>query len=184
MLLFGDASYDPKDRLSTNTNYIVSYQSANSTNELYSYVTDDYFALLDEGESLISDALNIPFLDIGVGRFPVQTVAEAKSAVDKVIGYSSSESYGDWRLNMCFVGDDNDEQETVHSLQAEQLADYVASSYPNVNVDKIYLDAYEQESSTGGQRCASANNAISEAVNKGMFVVNYTGHGGELGWAH
>ena len=28
------------------------------------------------------------------------------------------------------------------------------------------------------------NNAISEAVNKGMFVVNYTGHGGELGWAH
>ena len=184
LLLFGDASYDPKDRLSTNTNYIVSYQSANSTNELYSYVTDDYFALLDEGESLISDALNIPFLDIGVGRFPVQTVAEAKSAVDKVIGYSSSESYGDWRLNMCFVGDDNDEQETVHSLQAEQLADYVASSYPNVNVDKIYLDAYEQESSTGGQRCASANNAISEAVNKGMFVVNYTGHGGELGWAH
>ena len=35
-----------------------------------------------------------------------------------------------------------------------------------------------------GQRCESANNAISESINKGMFVVNYTGHGGELGWAH
>ena len=26
LLLFGDASYDPKNRLSNNTNYIVSYQ--------------------------------------------------------------------------------------------------------------------------------------------------------------
>ena len=150
LLLFGDASYDPKNRLSNNTNYIVSYQSSNSTNELYSYVSDDYFALLDEEESIFSDATNIPFLDIGVGRFPVQTVEEAKNAVDKVIAYSALESYGDWRLNMCFVGDDNDEVETVHSLQAEQLADYIATNYPEMNVDKIYLDAYQQESSTGG----------------------------------
>ena len=40
-----------------------------------------------------------------------------------------------------------------------------------MNVDKIYLSAYQQESSTGGRRCESANNAISEAINKGMFVV-------------
>ena len=33
LLLFGDASYDPKNRLSNNSNYIVSYQSSNSTNE-------------------------------------------------------------------------------------------------------------------------------------------------------
>ncbi len=184
LLLFGDASYDPKNRLPNNTNYIVSYQSSNSSNELYSYVSDDYFALLDEDESIFSDATNIPFLDIGVGRFPVQTLEEAKNAVDKVIAYSALESFGDWRLNMCFVGDDNDEVETVHSLQAEQLADYIATNFPEMNVDKIYLDAYQQESSTGGQRCQSANNAISEAVNKGMFVINYTGHGGELGWAH
>ena len=184
LLLFGDASYDPKNRLSNNTNYVVSYQSSNSTNELNSYVSDDYFAILDDEESIFSGATSIPFLDIGVGRFPVKTIEEAKNAVDKVIAYNSSETYGDWRLNMCFVGDDNDEVETVHSLQAEQLADYIASNHPEMNVDKIYLDAYQQESSTGGQRCESANNAISEAINKGMFVVNYNGHGGELGWAH
>ena len=184
LLLFGDASYDPKERLPNNTNYVISYQSANSTNELYSYVSDDFFALLDNEESILSNSANIPFLDIGVGRFPVQTEEEAKIVVDKVISYNSNESYGDWRLNMCFVGDDNDEIETVHSLQAEQLADFVAINYPSYNVDKIYLDAYQQESSTGGQRCASVNNAISDAINKGMFLVNYTGHGGELGWAH
>ena len=184
LLLFGDASYDPKERLPNNTNYVISYQSANSTNELYSYVSDDFFALLDNEESILSNSVNIPFLDIGVGRFPVQTEEEAKIVVDKVISYNSNESYGDWRLNMCFVGDDNDEIETVHSLQAEQLADFIAINYPSYNVDKIYLDAYQQESSTGGQRCASVNNAISDAINKGMFLVNYTGHGGELGWAH
>ena len=53
LLLFGDASYDPKNRLPDNTNYIVSYQSENSTNELYSYVSDDYFALLDNEENII-----------------------------------------------------------------------------------------------------------------------------------
>ena len=184
LLLFGDASYDPKERLPNNTNYVISYQSANSTNELYSYVSDDFFALLDNEESILSNSANIPFLDIGVGRFPVQTEEEAKIVVDKVISYNSNESYGDWRLNMCFVGDDNDEIETVHSLQAEQLADFIAINHPSYNVDKIYLDAYQQESSTGGQRCASVNNAISDAINKGMFLVNYTGHGGELGWAH
>ena len=123
-------------------------------------------------------------MDIGVGRFPVQNLQEAQNAVNKVIAYSSENAFGDWRLNMCFVGDDNDDVETVHSLQAEELSDYVKSAYPSINVDKIYLDAYEQITSTGGQRSPSVNAAISDAVNKGMFLVNYTGHGGELGWAH
>lgn len=184
LLLFGDASYDPKNRLIENSNFIVSYQSSNSTNALYSYVSDDYFAILDEGESLTNENAQLPFLDIGVGRFPVQNLEEAKNAVDKVINYNVENSFGDWRLRLCFVGDDNDEVETVHTAQAEQLADYIALEHPNMNVDKIYLDAYEQETSTGGQRCPSANTAISNAVNQGMFLINYTGHGGELGWAH
>ena len=184
LLFFGDASYDPKDRINGNTNYVVSYQSENSTNSLYSYVSDDFFAILDDGESINQSDSQTPFLDIGIGRFPVHNIQQAQNAVNKVIAYSSENAFGDWRLNMCFVGDDNDEVETVHSLQAEELSDYVKSAYPSINVDKIYLDAYEQITSTGGQRCPSVNSAISESVNKGMFLVNYTGHGGELGWAH
>ena len=184
LLLFGDASYDPKNRILENTNYIVSYQSENSHSSISSYATDDFFALLDEGESITSNDVNLDFLDIGVGRFPVQTLAESKVVVDKLINYASQSSYGDWRLNMCFVGDDNDVVETVHTSQAEELADYVSENYIQMNIDKIYVDAYEQETSTGGQRCPDVNNAINKAMAKGMFVVNYTGHGGELGWAH
>ena len=92
--------------------------------------------------------------------------------------------WGAWRLNVCFVGDDNDVSETVHTAQAEELADELTASYPLYNIDKIYLDAYQQESTPGGQRCESVNQAINERIEKGAFLINYTGHGGELGWAH
>ena len=184
VLLFGDASYDPKNRISDNTNFIVAYQSDNSHSETNSYITDDFFALLDEEESITSNTPNLPFLDVGIGRFPVKTAEEAKIAVDKVLHYVEEESFGDWRINMCFVGDDNDVTETVHTSQAEQLADYVSATYPQINIDKVYIDAYEQESTPGGQRCPDANRAITEQIEKGVFVMNYTGHGGEVGWAH
>jgi hypothetical protein len=184
LLLFGDASYDPKNRIADNTNYIVSYQSDNSKSEISSYVTDDFFAILDEGETITNSTENHPFLDIGVGRFPVKTMAEAKVAVDKVEAYVTEQALGDWRLKMCFVGDDNDVVETSHTGQAESLADTIKENHPVMNVDKVYLDAFEQESTPGGQRCSEANRAITEQMERGVFLMNYNGHGGEMGWAH
>ena len=43
---------------------------------------------------------------------------------------------GSWRLNVCFVGDDNDVSETFHTAQAEELADELTASYPTYNIDK------------------------------------------------
>ena len=183
LLLFGDASYDPKNRMNQNTNFIISYQSENSRSFIDSYVSDDFFAILDDGENILQNT-SIPFLDIGVGRFPVTTQDQARIVVDKVESYYSSKSQGDWRLRMSFVGDDNDEVETVHTNQAEQLADQVSAQNPLMNIDKLYLDSYEQITSAGGQRCPLLNQAINETMAKGTFLVNYTGHGGELGWAH
>jgi len=184
LLLFGDASYDPKNRIPNNTNFIPSYQSGNSHSETSSYVSDDFFALLDEEESISENSPSIPFLDIGVGRFPVKTIEEARIAVDKVFRYHEELAMGAWRLNVCFVGDDNDVSETIHTAQAENLADELTASNPVYNIDKIYLDAYQQESTPGGQRCDLVNQAINERLEKGAFLMNYTGHGGELGWAH
>ena len=124
----------------------LSYQSANSHSETSSYVSDDFFALLDEEESISENSPSIPFLDISVGRFPVQTIEEARIVVDKVFNYHEELAMGAWRLNVCFVGDDNDVSETVHTAQAEDLADELTESYPLYNIDKIYLDAYQQES--------------------------------------
>ncbi|MEM6299616.1 MAG: C25 family cysteine peptidase [Bacteroidota bacterium] len=50
VLLFGDASYDPKNRTDNNTNFIPIYQSRDSFDPIYSFSSDDYFAFVDETE--------------------------------------------------------------------------------------------------------------------------------------
>jgi hypothetical protein len=52
-----------------------------------------------------------------------------------------------------------------------------------MNCDKLYLDAYPQETSAGGQRYPELQNAITDRVQRGALVVNYVGHGGEVGLA-
>jgi len=180
LLLFGDGSYDPKNRIENNTNYIPTYQSLNSTHPILSYVTDDYFGLLDEHEGLFNDDL----VDIGIGRLPVATLLEANALVHKMEQYYSMSSFGSWRNDVVFIADDGDASDgNTHMWQADSLANYVADHYDEINIKKIYLDNYEQESTPGGPRSMDAQNAINNSIKKGVLLVNYTGHGGPLGWA-
>ncbi|MEN9331597.1 MAG: hypothetical protein RLZZ94_687, partial [Bacteroidota bacterium] len=43
VLLFGDGSYDPKNRIGGNTNYLTTFQSENSISLIGSYTSDDFF---------------------------------------------------------------------------------------------------------------------------------------------
>ncbi len=178
LLLFGDGSYDNLHRLSNNTNYIPTYQSADSYRPVWSYVSDDYFGLLDNSEG---DGANDD-IDIGIGRFPVQTASEAEAMVYKVTNYNSSNTMRDWRNIICFIADDEDSN--IHVDPTDDIATYIDTTYCEYNIDKIYLDAYQQVSSAGGQRYPEANVALNRRVEKGALLINYTGHGGELGWAH
>lgn len=189
VLLFGDGSYDPKNRMPDNTNFIPTFQSKNSLQPTASYATDDFFVLMDDSEG--AGANGTP--DIGIGRFPVQTYEEAKTAIDKIENYTTNglsagaadvnqvPALADWRNMLTFVADDQDGN--LHLNQAEDLVDYIQSKNRDYNVDKIYLDAYEQVSTPGGQRYPAVNAAINDRVTKGTLIVNYTGHGGETGLA-
>ena len=179
LLLFGDASYDFKDILPANSNFIPTYESDESLHMINSFATDDYFGFLDP-EEVAGDG---DLLDIGIGRFVAQTIEDATMAVDKVINYaSSSQVMGDWRNVITFTADD--ENGNVHMTQADQLATFVDTTYRAYNVDKIYIDAYPQVSTPGGQRYPEVNQAINSRIEKGTLIMNYTGHGGEVGWAH
>ncbi|MFH1320169.1 MAG: type IX secretion system sortase PorU [Bacteroidota bacterium] len=178
LLLFGDGSYDNKNRLSDNTNFIPTYQSSNSYSPTSSYVSDDFYGLLDDNES----EATTDEVDIGIGRLPVKTVSEASAAIDKIIHYTNPAAMGDWRNIVCFVADDEDTN--THIKDADLLANYVDNNYNDFNIDKIYIDAYQQQSTPGGQRYPDAAEAINKRVEKGALIINYTGHGGETGWAH
>lgn len=180
LLLIGDGSYDNRDVLANNTNFIPTYQSANSLHDLNSYVSDDYYGILDpaEGAYGLSD-----MVDVGVGRFPVQSTEEAQNIVDKIINYNTPNTMGDWRNEMTFIGDDEDGN--LHMRQADELSeDFIAVDHPVYNRDKIFFDAYQQESTSGGNTYPEVNNAINNTVNQGALIVNYIGHGGEVGWGH
>src|SRR5690606_10202949 len=59
--LFGDASYDYKNRISNNTNVVPSWFSYNSLSLTSSYISDDFYGNMDESEGSMtsSDKLDI-----------------------------------------------------------------------------------------------------------------------------
>ncbi|HQV99813.1 MAG TPA: type IX secretion system sortase PorU [Bacteroidia bacterium] len=181
LLLFGDASYDNKYRVAANSNFVTSYQSAGSINQTQTYISDDFFALLDDSEG---EWYNNEIVDMSVGRIPVATVAEANQHLNKIKNYVNGGSpvMNNWRNIVSFVGDDQDYN--IHFRQSDTLANRVRTNYPNFNVEKIYFDAYQQDATPGGQRYPEVKKAINERVQRGTLLMTYIGHGGELGWAH
>ncbi|MCA1747512.1 MAG: C25 family cysteine peptidase, partial [Bacteroidales bacterium] len=177
LLLFGDGSFDNRDTGSYNPNLILTYQSTNSLSPTGSYVSDDFFGLLDTGEGLYDG-----MLDIGIGRLPASTIEEAELLVDKLIEYDQPETFGDWRNYICFIGDDEDGN--IHMRQANSLATTIEEKYPDYNINKIFLDAYPQESTPTGDRYPDVTRAINDQMNRGALIINYTGHGGVNGLAH
>lgn len=177
LLLFGDGSYDNRDTVSGNPNMILTYQSPNSLVPTGSYVSDDFFGLLDTGEKLYDG-----ILDIGIGRLPVSTEEEAELLVDKLINYDQETTIGEWRNFICLVGDDEDGN--IHMKQANSLAEYIEEHYPAYNVNKIFMDAYPQETTPTGDRYPDVTRAINDQINRGALIINYTGHGGVTGLAH
>ncbi|GGD29145.1 type IX secretion system sortase PorU [Hyunsoonleella pacifica] len=179
LCLFGDGSYDYKDRIPNNTNIVPSWHSYSSLNLTNSFVSDDFYGMMDDNEGAMN---NSDRLDIAVGRVLADTPQRARELVDKIDSYYAKESLGRWRNNYVVVSDDVDENwEGVIQQTTDNIGDEVTDEKPFVNVIKIHADAFQQESSAGGERYPEVNEEISNAIDNGALVVNYFGHGGEEG---
>lgn len=179
--LFGDASYDFKDRINSNNNIIPAFQSYESFDLARSYVTDDFYGMMgiNEGLLTINDKQ-----DVATGRIPVTTSTEAKEVVDKILSYYHTNAFGDWRNKITVIADDPDTpNEFVLQETVEQIADYISANRPSFNISKIYADAFVQETNSGGERYPTVEEAINNAVESGSLLINYFGHGGQDGWA-
>ncbi len=174
LLLFGDASFDYKDRSPGNTNYVPAFESRNSLDPLASFVSDDYFGFLDDNEDINAASGNL--LDIGIGRIPAKTLDEARWYVDKVINYTSPKSLGPWRNQLDFIADDEDFN--LHFADAEIITATAAGTNPVFDQHKIYLDAYQEESNSSGSRYPAVNQVINDQIQNGTLIWNYNGHGG------
>ena len=178
---FGDASYDYKDRIIGNNNIVPVKLSENSFNLANSWVTDDFYVMLGETAGGMNSGDQI---DVASSRIPVSTLSEAKEVVDKILSYYNKISLGDWRNTITMLADDIDATgEQVLQAGVESIADEIKDSKPIFNINKIYLNNYVQENSSGGERYPEVNEAITNAIEKGTLVFDYFGHGGEDGFA-
>jgi hypothetical protein len=175
LLLFGDASFDYKNRLTINTNLVPAYQNNFSLDPLSTYTSDDFFGFLDDNED-INSGLVMNLLDLGIGRVPARNIGEAKNFVDKVEAYYAPQGFGPWRNNLTFLADDEDGN--LHLQDAEIITATAQSVAPVFNIQKIYLDAYRQESGPGGSQYPQANQASNNAIYNGTLIWNFNGHGG------
>jgi len=183
VLLFGDCSYDYKYRVKNNTNFVPVYEARESLNPIRSYSSDDYYGFMEESEGEWSeDSEGDHTLDIGVGRIPCKTIPEASIAVNKLLSYANNKkNLGNWRNKISFVADDGDVN--THLNDADRLTVMLDTSYSYLNVKKIYLDAYPQES-TPSVTSIKTKETINSTVELGTLILNYTGHGGETGWTN
>jgi hypothetical protein len=72
LLLMGDGSFDPQNRVPNNKNFVPTYQSYESFSELNSFTSDDFYGLLDANEGGDIAAGNQK-MDVAVGRLPVES---------------------------------------------------------------------------------------------------------------
>jgi hypothetical protein len=196
LLLFGDGTYDPKNREPNNNNFIVTYQLSSSENAIDAMVVDDFFGILDDSEAMSAADM----MDIGVGRLIVSTSLQAKQMVDKIehymkngsnfypvtssccMGTQTDKTFGDWR-NQYLIMTDNRENGYFINVDAEPQYAISKLTNPEINYNKLYMDAFPKVITAGGERFPAMVSAIDANVQRGVLVANYVGHGGEVGLA-
>lgn len=197
-LLFGGGSFDYKDRISGNSNFVPTYISFDSAGIDNSFVTDDFFTMLDDSDVIIrNNNRRIPTeysmqgasqMDIAVGRLPANNVAEAKLMVNKILAFyekmpGQGSSFGDWKNKILLVVDDDKGNGPFHQTVENTSAKYIEENIPEAVLRKAYLDSFVLQSTSGGGRYPQVNQLIGNAFNLGTSLIVYFGHGGARSWS-
>ncbi|MBP3762718.1 MAG: type IX secretion system sortase PorU [Bacteroidales bacterium] len=183
LILFGKGSYDNRNLLGSDLPTVVTYETPHSfDDDGGSYASDDMLGYLaPNGRGVPSEAL-----DVSVGRLPARNVGEAVLLVDKLESYitrrdmADENNRGDWRNYVALLADDADPGSPADSIFAhssEAVASAIKQQFPQLNIDRLYADAYRQASGAIGSFYPDLNNALRQRLNYGCLLLNYIGHG-------
>lgn len=199
VLLFGGASYDYRDKTPNNTNFVPSYVSFDSSDLNFSFVTDDYFTMLDDSDIILKDNNksapteynwnHASQMDIAVGRLPAHNLNEARIMVNKTLAYyeklpGQGTSFGDWKTRyLLVVDDDKGSLGPFHKTIENTSAQYITENIEFATLRKGYLDSFPMQSTSAGPRYPQVNQLISNTFNLGNALIVYFGHGGIRSWS-
>ena len=184
LLLMGDCAWDNRMkstawRTYSPNDYLLCYQSENSYSDTHSYCWEDYFGLMDDGEG---GSPTRDVSDIGIGRFPVTSEAQARIMVDKTIAHLQRTHAGEWSNTVVMLGDDGDNN--THMTDANRVADLISDVAPDLNVRKIMWDYYLRENQGLYNSYPEIRSLIAKQVQEGAMMFNYTGHGATYLMSH
>lgn len=157
VLLAGDATYDLRD-----------FSAGKNRNLIPTYLVNTTFAgyvASDTWYTLLSNNTLSPSL--AIGRLPAQTPAELQTMVEKTISYETGAA-ADWSSRALLVADD----EPNFSLTSDRLSSSLATF--GFQTEKLYM---EQNDDTNFNK-----EAIIGAINNGVGILNYVGHGSIEVW--
>jgi len=184
LCLFGDTSFDYKNITSTSDLVVPTFHSLNSFSLANSYMSDDFFTMMDTDEGLLTASDK---MDLAVGRMLFSNPKEAIEAVNKVIQYEDQDNIGNWISKYTLLSDDADvtskKNDYFIQVALDKVGDKLFSEKPFFNINKIHSDYFNQVSSSGGDRYPDVQKKLANTLIDGSLVVNYFGHGGENGLA-
>ena len=175
LCIIGAADFNMK-RLNKN-NQVPVFESEASLDILNSYASDDFYAILKEGADIHFPS-SVDSLEIAIGRIPAKTSAEADTLVNKIIQYSIGNTKGSWQNQITWIADDGDYN--LHLQDAESIVEGLQKNNANWSHKKLYLDFYPANNAAGGLSYPLVVNEITQNVNNGSLLLNYTGHGNYL----
>ena len=181
LCLFGDASFDYKNRIPNNTNLVPVFHALYSFSLSASFMSDDYYGLMDSNEGTMN---GFQGLDVAVGRIVASNLQQAQLLVAKTFDYHEKLSYGRWRNNLVLISDDIDiNSDNTIQTDLDDLANTVIAQKPFFNVKKLHADSFLQETTSGGQKYPKLKSEILSSFEQGALIFDYFGHGGEDGLA-
>ncbi len=180
LIMFGAGSQDNRQILAKRPCTILTYESTGSNDETSSYVSDDFFGMLEDNSG--KNPAN-ELLLLGVGRIPCASLEEAESDVDKLLDYVNNPDYGPWRNNALLIADYYEEDHNLHAYQAEGLGNIIASELGlPINRNKVFLSQFPYDSET--KMGLEARQRMTQLLKDGQYFMTYVGHGNGMALTH
>lgn len=127
--------------------------------------SDNAFVALDEASPLPS---------LAIGRLPARTAAEAALMVDKIIAYEAQPTlpFAAWKRRVLYVADNADSSGAYSDVAEAIIRNYLPDW---LRPQRVFLDVTHTDP-------AAATQDIIRAIDDGVSMVTYLGHGSVTRW--
>ncbi|NOZ26518.1 MAG: hypothetical protein GXP39_00505 [Chloroflexi bacterium] len=155
VLLVGDASYDP-----------YGYLQGPERDLIPTALVQTYYVGQTASDNWLADVDEDGRPDIALGRLPAQTPQQVQAMVQKVLRFEQAGGE-EWPRRALMVADDKEPY--FFSFSDALIKEYLAAVF---EVERVYLGQVDDPHAR-----------LLEAMNRGVGLINYIGHGSITVWA-